>query len=69
MGNDVRSWKDPFYRERQRAAGKPVDHPAGLIELKDEDLKKVSGMAIGVETTAPECTFYTFGTRRACCPR
>jgi mersacidin/lichenicidin family type 2 lantibiotic len=70
MGNDVRAWKDPFYREKLIAAGEPVFHPAGLVELSDEDLKKASGMVVGpVETTAPECTFYTFQNRRSCCPR
>lgn len=66
MGNDVRAWKDPFYREKLMAAGETVFHPAGLVELPDEDLKQASG---SVETTAPECTFYTFNNRRSCCPR
>lgn len=68
MENDVRAWKDPLYREKLMAAGVPVFHPAGLVELSDETLKKASGVG-PVETTAPECTFFTFNNRRSCCPR
>jgi mersacidin/lichenicidin family type 2 lantibiotic len=42
----IRAWKDPEYRaslsEEQRA--QVPAHPAGLIELKDEELTKVLGM-------------------------
>ncbi|HEV2853041.1 MAG TPA: mersacidin/lichenicidin family type 2 lantibiotic [Thermoanaerobaculia bacterium] len=68
MGNDVRAWKDPLYRERLMADGEAVFHPAGLVELSDEELKRAYGTAGSVETTAPECTFPSWRNWRACCP-
>ena len=65
----VRAWKDPVYR----AALSPEElthlpaHPAGVIELSDEQVRGVSGAA--ALTTAIDCTEYTFANRRACCPR
>jgi mersacidin/lichenicidin family type 2 lantibiotic len=67
MKNDIRAWKDPLYRAELLASGETVFHPAGLVELKDEDLKEASGSVVG--TTAPECTFYTFHNWRSCCPK
>ena len=64
----IRAWKDPAYR----AALSPAElahlpaHPAGLIELSNEQLRGVSAAAL---TTAMTCTEYTFADRRACCPR
>ena len=69
MKNNVRAWKDPLYREELMAAGEPAFHPAGLVELSDEELKRASGSAVVVQTTAPECTLYTFNNWRSCCPR
>ena len=67
--NDViRAWKDPLYRaslSREEQAVLPA-HPAGLIELREEDLKSVSG---GIAlTTAIDCTEFTFRNWRRCCP-
>ena len=64
----VRAWKDPLYREKLAAAGTPVSHPAGLVELADADLKSAVGsLVIPTQTTAPECTLYTFRGWAACC--
>lgn len=60
----VRAWKDPLYRAKLEAAGQPVSHPAGFVELSKEDLKSVSGMA---QTTALRCTESTYSTPRGCC--
>jgi mersacidin/lichenicidin family type 2 lantibiotic len=64
----IRAWKDPLYRSTLSAGELdqlPV-HPAGLIELQDEQLKQIYGMAF---TTAPTCTEYTFVNYRRCCPK
>lgn len=65
----IRAWKDPLFRaslSREQRSALPA-HPAGLIELRDEDLKSASG---GVAlTTAIDCTEFTFANRRACCPK
>jgi mersacidin/lichenicidin family type 2 lantibiotic len=61
----IRAWKDPLYR----ATLSPEDlarlpsHPAGLIELRDDELKEASGGL--VQTTFRTCTQYTFISR--CC--
>lgn len=70
MENDiVRAWKDPLYREKLEAAGTPVSHPAGLVELTDDDLKRASGMAGVPLTTALGCTELTFHNWQSCgCP-
>ncbi|HEV8580814.1 MAG TPA: mersacidin/lichenicidin family type 2 lantibiotic [Thermoanaerobaculia bacterium] len=64
----IRAWKDPVYRSglsRDELAVLPA-HPAGLIELRAEDLKSVpSGIAL---TTAIDCTEFTFRNWRRCCP-
>ncbi|HEV2853042.1 MAG TPA: mersacidin/lichenicidin family type 2 lantibiotic [Thermoanaerobaculia bacterium] len=61
----VRAWKDPLYRQGLET---PVLHPAGVVELTDEDLKRASGMlgVIPPQTTADTCTFYTFRGWTAC---
>ncbi|MFP5287236.1 MAG: mersacidin/lichenicidin family type 2 lantibiotic [Thermoanaerobaculia bacterium] len=61
----VRAWKDPRYRESLEVLGETVFHPVGQIELKDEELKQVSGGAL---TTALTCTESSFRGWRACCP-
>ncbi len=60
----IRAWKDPLYR----ATLSPEDlarlpsHPAGLIELREDDLKEVTG---SLQTTFRTCTMYTYISR--CC--
>lgn len=64
----VRAWKDPLYRASltpEEQAGLPA-HPAGLLELSDEQIR---GIAAGVLTTAFDCTEFTFNRFRACCPK
>ena len=69
MKNDVRAWKDPLYREELLAAGEAAFHPAGLVELSDDDLKRASGLAGIPLTTALGCTEYTFHGWTSCgCP-
>ena len=45
--NIIRAWKDPVYRDtlgaEERATLPP--HPAGGIEIRDEDLRSVAGGA------------------------
>lgn len=41
----IRVWKDPEYRaslSQDQLASIP-DHPAGLLELRDDDLRQVAG--------------------------
>jgi mersacidin/lichenicidin family type 2 lantibiotic len=60
----IRAWKDPLYR----ATLSPEDlarlpsHPAGLIELREDDLKEVTG---SLQTTFRTCTMDTYISR--CC--
>jgi mersacidin/lichenicidin family type 2 lantibiotic len=66
----IRAWKDPSYRATLRAdeLGALPAHPAGLIELCDDELRAIGGSA-AVTTTAPECTLHTFLNWKACgCP-
>ncbi len=67
----VRAWKDPKYRrsltDAQRAS--MPEHPAGPVELTDDELKVAGGLAIGGGgpiTTAPTCTMFTFLNWNAC---
>ena len=67
----IRAWKDPAYRRsltpEQRAA--LPEHPAGFVELSDDQLVEASGgkAEIGpVATTAMTCTQHTFGGWKAC---
>lgn len=64
-GDLIRAWKDPMYRSTLGAAelGALPAHPAGIIELRDDDLRGVGGAVI---TTAKECTINTFLGWRAC---
>lgn len=62
----IRAWKDARYRSTltsEELAQLPV-HPSGPIELRETDLREVSGM---VNTTALKCTEFSAGYRR-CCP-
>ncbi len=64
----IRAWKDPVYRSTLGAEelGALPAHPAGLIELHEDELRGVGGAVI---TTALTCTAFTFGNWRACgCP-
>jgi mersacidin/lichenicidin family type 2 lantibiotic len=64
----IRAWKDPLYRSGLSSEEQAVlpAHPAGLIELREEDLKSVpSAIAL---TTAIDCTEFTFRNWRRCCP-
>jgi mersacidin/lichenicidin family type 2 lantibiotic len=62
----IRAWKDPVYRaalsEAQRS--QIPAHPAGVVELKDDELKVATG---GLITTFRTCTEYTASNFRACC--
>lgn len=63
----IRTWKDPMYRSTLRAEelGALPAHPAGVIELQDEELRGVRGAI----TTALTCTAHTFANWRNCgCP-
>lgn len=64
----VRAWKDPSYRAGLRAdelAYIPT-HPAGLVELSDEQLKEAAGVSALAHTTCICCTdTYRF---KRCCP-
>ena len=64
----IRAWRDPEYRASLRADDVP-SHPAGLVELTDEELVAASGLAGGAQTTAMTCTEFTFRAMRRCCPK
>lgn len=64
----IRAWKDPVYRSTLRAEelGALPAHPAGVIDVQDDDLRGVGGALL---TTAIACTAHTFGGWRSCgCP-
>lgn len=64
----IRAWKDVRYRRTlspQQLAALP-QHPAGLVELSDDDLRQASGMGGGALTTAITCTNYTWRKWREC---
>jgi mersacidin/lichenicidin family type 2 lantibiotic len=67
----IRMWRDPEYRSTLSAEelAQLPSHPAGLVELSDEELGRASGLDAIPSTTAPECTMSTWshGPRR-CCP-
>ena len=67
----VRAWKDPVYRAELGAEERAAlpSHPAGLVELSDEDLKSASGLAAIALTTAQTCTEFSFRGFRRCCPK
>jgi mersacidin/lichenicidin family type 2 lantibiotic len=67
--DDIRTWKDPLYRATLTAEEldqMPV-HPAGILDLDDDQLRVISGSAV-VTTTAIDCTDFTFANWRRCCP-
>lgn len=67
----IRAWKDPEYRSTLTDAdlASIPSHPAGLIELDDEELARAAGLLVGAQTTAMTCTQYTFRGWRRCCPK
>ncbi len=67
----IRAWTDAEYRATLSAEEllRLPAHPAGLIELSDEQLAQASGLAGGAQTTAMTCTEYTFTGFRRCCPK
>jgi mersacidin/lichenicidin family type 2 lantibiotic len=63
----IRAWKDPVYRaglSRDEVAGLP-GHPAGFLEIDEEQLKVAAGAVI---TTFRTCTMLSFNNWRSCCP-
>ena len=60
----IRAWKDEEYRNSLSEAERSAlpAHPAGLVEIRDEDLDEVA--AGGSVTTG--CTQYS-GARPHCC--
>jgi len=65
----IRAWKDPAYRATLTAEelARLPGHPSGALELRDEQLRAVTG-AITL-TTAETCTEFTFNNFRRCCPK
>ncbi len=66
----VRAWKDPAYRRTlsaEQLAALPT-HPAGMVELSDDQLSSASGAKGSpvIQTTALTCTQHTFGNWKAC---
>jgi mersacidin/lichenicidin family type 2 lantibiotic len=64
----VRVWKDAVYREGltpEELREVPV-HPAGIVELTDEQLKQASGISGIIVTTFKTCTEFTVH-RFHCC--
>lgn len=63
----VRALKDPEYRAGLKEADRPV-HPAGLIELADDELARASGLMMYPQTTSLACTMSTWRKMGGCCP-
>jgi mersacidin/lichenicidin family type 2 lantibiotic len=64
----VRAWKDATYRAGLSTGEREMlpSHPAGLVELSDEQLKEAAGVAARALTTCQCCTDTT--RFRRCCP-
>ena len=61
----IRAWKDPFYRVSM--SSEPAgQHPSGVVELTDDELKAASGLSGIIVTTFRTCTEFTF-RRFHCC--
>jgi mersacidin/lichenicidin family type 2 lantibiotic len=63
----VRAWKDPLYRASlspEETAQLP-EHPSGLLEIREQDLRDITGRA---NTTALKCTEFSYNNFRRCCP-
>jgi len=63
----VKMWKDPMNRP-SLAESDPGYHPAGLIEISDDDLREASGGITIPQTTALGCTESSFHGWKSCCP-
>jgi mersacidin/lichenicidin family type 2 lantibiotic len=76
MSNEdiVRAWKDAEYRQNLSAEEQTLlpEHPAGAIELPDDQLKQAAGgtvdwcLTITACVTACTCTEDDFCTLRGC---
>ena len=65
----IRAWKDPHYRRSLSAAelARLPENPAGLIELTDDELRMAGGLGDRPpQTTAINCTLYSFLNWKAC---
>lgn len=60
----IRAWKDADYRNSLSASERAAlpAHPAGLVEIRDEDVEGVAG---GTATT--NCTQWSSTYPRCCC--
>lgn len=60
----IRAWKDEDYRNSLSDSARAAlpAHPAGLVEIRDEDVEAVAG---GTATT--NCTQYSSTYPRCCC--
>jgi mersacidin/lichenicidin family type 2 lantibiotic len=66
----IRAWRDPHYRRSLSAdeLARLPENPAGLIELSDDELRSAGGVGGDrpPQTTAINCTLYSFLTWKAC---
>lgn len=65
----IRAWKDPEFRATlsgEELASLPA-HPAGLVELDDEELARAAGLYGYPQTTNLACTMSTFRKHFGCC--
>jgi mersacidin/lichenicidin family type 2 lantibiotic len=53
----IRAWKDPEYRDSLSAEEKAQlpEHPAGLIELDDDDMSSFAGGMVADPTHTKTC--------------
>ena len=66
----IRAWRDPEYRSTlssEQLDGLP-SHPAGLIELSDNQLASAGGLNTAAITVNPPCSQWTFHNIPRCCP-
>lgn len=69
----IRAWMDPEFRSTlssEQLAALP-SHPAGLIELSDDELARAAGLesldTVAITVNSP-CTDWTFRNNIRCCP-
>lgn len=69
----IRAWMDPEFRSTlsaEQLAALP-SHPAGLIELSDDELARAAGLesldTVAITVHSP-CTDWTFRNNIRCCP-
>ena len=64
----IRAWKDPPFRDSLSAESRAMlpPHPAGIVELTDDQLKEASGLGGSIVTTFRTCTEFTY-RRFHCC--